>query len=58
MTDFEALRADSFPVDAELLDAGCTGPELAHLAAGGREGGEGGISNKEIDRPEHFLTRD
>ena len=33
MTDFEALRADGFPVDAELLDAGCTGPELAHLAA-------------------------
>jgi len=32
MTDFSALRADAFPVDVELVDAGCTGPELAYLA--------------------------
>jgi hypothetical protein len=30
--DFEALRVDQFPVDAELQDAGTVGPELAHLA--------------------------
>lgn len=33
MTDFEALRVDGFPVDDELVDAGCVGPELAHLSA-------------------------
>jgi hypothetical protein len=32
MPDFTALRADAFPVDQELVDAGCTGPELAYLA--------------------------
>jgi hypothetical protein len=32
MPDFSALRADAFPVDVELVDAGCTGPELAYLA--------------------------
>lgn len=30
--DFHALRVDSYPVDAELRDAGVVGPELAHLA--------------------------
>ena len=32
MTDFQALRVDAFAVDEELSDAGCVGPELAHLA--------------------------
>jgi hypothetical protein len=30
--DFEAFHVDAFPVDQELRDAGCVGPELAHLA--------------------------
>jgi hypothetical protein len=30
--DFEAFHVDGFPVDQELRDAGCVGPELAHLA--------------------------
>ncbi len=30
--DFEALRIDAAPVDDDLQDAGCVGPELAHLA--------------------------
>ena len=32
MTEFAAIRVDAYPVDAELIDAGSTGPELAHLA--------------------------
>jgi hypothetical protein len=30
--DFESLRVDSLPIDAELADAGTVGPELAHLS--------------------------
>ncbi len=30
--DFETLRVDQFPIDAELCDAGVVGPELAHLS--------------------------
>ena len=32
MTEYEALRVDSYPIDDELRDAGAVGPELAHLA--------------------------
>jgi hypothetical protein len=30
--DFESFGVDSYPIDAELSDAGTVGPELAHLA--------------------------